>query len=217
MIISYHAIDLIQQLLQRKEFRLSSREYKTNDCALWHGMRIPIHKSASDPRSSHYRGSPVYSNDASDIKAHRFFRHIPWDEMLHHQPPYIPEAKIWGDSNCCDKENLGFFDGVIPQEKQTSVDVSVPAPDPLALLACQNIAQDNEAGKAKAGQNTTRKHKNKEKKRARDKILRDAVIGPTALDVRTKAAFVGYTWRRPKSVRNVLEIERGRGLVSDRF
>lgn len=38
----------------------------------------------------------------------------------------------------------------------------------------------------------------KEKKRARDKMLRDPEVGKTVLELRKKGAFLGYTYRRPK-------------------
>jgi serine/threonine protein kinase len=42
--------------------------------------------------------------------------------------------------------------------------------------------------------------KKKEKKRARDKILRDLGLGRKVLELRKMGAFVGYTYRRPKGV-----------------
>lgn len=52
----------------------------------------------------------------------------------------------------------------------------------------------------------------KEKKRPRDKMLRDPVVGRKVLELRKKGAFFGYTYRRPKSV--VLEGSLGgRGRV----
>ena len=38
----------------------------------------------------------------------------------------------------------------------------------------------------------------KEKRRPRDKLLRDPVIGKTVMEVRKQNAFSGYTYRRPK-------------------
>lgn len=38
----------------------------------------------------------------------------------------------------------------------------------------------------------------KEKKRPRDKVLRDAVLGKKVMEIRKKKAFFGYTYRRPK-------------------
>lgn len=45
----------------------------------------------------------------------------------------------------------------------------------------------------------------KEKKRPRDKILRDPKVGKTALQVRREGAFVGYSYRRAKGVQEVLD------------
>lgn len=41
--------------------------------------------------------------------------------------------------------------------------------------------------------------KPKEKKRARDKMLRDPEVGKKVLELRKRGAFLGYTYRRPKS------------------
>lgn len=126
--------------------------------------------------------------------------------MLLRRPPYVPEERCWEGTGLTDT-NPGNV-----QEKQQSNDVPLPpVPDPLTP-EYQNMLEQ-EALKQDVNNLVNKKRKYKEKKRARDKILRDAVAGPTALDVRTKGAFVGYTWRRPKSVRDVLEIERGRSLV----
>jgi hypothetical protein len=42
------------------------------------------------------------------------------------------------------------------------------------------------------------KRRKKEKKRPRDKLLRDPEVGRTVLELRKKGAFVGYTYRRPR-------------------
>ena len=38
----------------------------------------------------------------------------------------------------------------------------------------------------------------KEKRRPRDKVLRDVHVGKKAMEIRKKKAFFGYTYRRPK-------------------
>ncbi|PPJ53854.1 hypothetical protein CBER1_03250 [Cercospora berteroae] len=43
-------------------------------------------------------------------------------------------------------------------------------------------------------------HQRKEKKRPRDKVLRDPKLKKTVLEVRKKRAFFGYTYRRPKPI-----------------
>jgi protein-serine/threonine kinase len=42
-----------------------------------------------------------------------------------------------------------------------------------------------------------RKSHKKDKKRPRDKALRDTSVGRTVLEIRKKGAFIGYTYRRP--------------------
>lgn len=47
--------------------------------------------------------------------------------------------------------------------------------------------------------------KPKEKKRARDKMLRDPDLGKKVLELRKKGAFLGYTYRRPKLLLDFLD------------
>lgn len=51
----------------------------------------------------------------------------------------------------------------------------------------------------------------KERKRPRDKLLRDPVLGRKALELRKKGAFLGYTYRRIKPV--ILDEEALRGRI----
>lgn len=132
--------------------------------------------------------------------------------MLLRRPPYVPEERCWEDITFRNGANAAFNGTITTQEQQQLNKVPLPPmPDPWTP-EYQNMIEQN-AFENRIDDHVSKKRKHKEKKRARDKILRDAIAGPTALDVRTKGAFVGYTWRRPKPVRDVLEIERGRSLV----
>ena len=42
----------------------------------------------------------------------------------------------------------------------------------------------------------TKKKKKAEKKRARDKVLRDPLVGKPVMDIRKRSAFLGYDWKR---------------------
>ena len=42
------------------------------------------------------------------------------------------------------------------------------------------------------------RRRKKEKKRPRDKLLRDPEVGRIVLEIRKKGAFIGYTYRRPR-------------------
>lgn len=132
--------------------------------------------------------------------------------MLLRRPPYVPEERSWEGIRLADGEKPNFQDLCAAPDKQPGNEVPLPSvPDPLTPE--QQVMLEQDVFKKEIDNHVNRKQKQKEKKRARDKILRDADVGPTALDVRTRGAFVGYTWRRPKSVRDILEIERGRSLV----
>lgn len=215
--VSPYAINLIQQLLQKQEFRLSSRDYRINDCALWHGLLNAVYINVPDSRNCHWNGSHVYGDDASDIKSHLFFRGIHWREMLHRRPPYVPPEKSWEDRSCPgNEEQPDLLElGDTQNTPQKLEDASMLKHDFPLMVECRRLAGENSLKIDVDEHDKPRKRRVKEKRRARDKILRDAAVGPTALDIRTKGAFVGYTWRRPKSVRDVLKIERGRNIRGD--
>ena len=63
-------------------------------------------------------------------------------------------------------------------------------------------------GRQHVGVDVTTSKPKKEKKRPRDKILRDPVVGRKVMELRKKSAFFGYTYRRPKPV--VLDPSTGR-------
>lgn len=63
-------------------------------------------------------------------------------------------------------------------------------------------------GKDGAGGREAEAGKVKEKRRPRDRVLRDKDMGRKALEIRKKGAFIGYTYRRPRLIS--LEEERGR-------
>lgn len=49
------------------------------------------------------------------------------------------------------------------------------------------------------------RRRRKEKKRPRDKILRDAECAATALEIRKSGSFLGYDYRRPKAVNDIIQ------------
>lgn len=56
-----------------------------------------------------------------------------------------------------------------------------------------------------APENVKTKTKKREKKRPRDIILRDPIAGPAALETRKRGAFLGYEYRQPVSVKDIVE------------
>lgn len=224
MRVSSTAIDLILRLLQAKEDRLSDEQYSLNDCLYFPELNGKVFVRSLDPTSPHYRGQHVYSDDARDIKTHPFFGDIQWDEMPYSEPPFVPAVKNLEDTRYFAEEDC---------EETTDVEEIFNAPDPLKDIERQRqpANMNTEERKSATGsfenadkrdsqrtyivKNVPKNGKPKRaQKRARDKILRDPAIGKTALDLRKKGAFVGYTYRRPTPVRQALETQRGRTLVA---
>lgn len=222
-LVSAEAIDVINSLLQEKEFRLSSSKYKTNDVLTFRASKRFFYKP--DGSNQNYQGHYVYPNDASDIKSHPFFRGINWDEIHRMSPPFVPKVRGWEDTRY-------FDDGEYPTDHDDE------STDSEADLGKDDKAQHD--GNGKSGQSAKKdlnpdsrptgkdekdredaanppakkKKKNKETKRPRDKILRDRRLRKTALEMRKKGAFLGYTYRRPKGVIMALTPERGRPFIS---
>ena len=145
--LSHDVITLILQLLQDRENRLCSSKYMAND--LGSGGQL----KAQGP-------SPVYSDDATDIKAHPFFEGIDWESQHTSTPIFNPKPKHI--------QQEGFFHSRSDREKEREIARVVK-----------------------------RKEEQKLKVPSKDPILRDAKTGPVALEIRTKGAFLGYTYKRP--------------------
>lgn len=207
--MSIAAIDLMNSLLQEREYRLSCKDYKSNDTQ--HAQQ-----STSNPFRRHanilahdYSGHFVYPDDARDIKAHPFFDNITWDRLHLTRPPFVPDIK----SN----EDTKYFDDATNEISNSSSDTEsdIRKPEPTVTHVMEpRVTQVDGAltqystdmtqlpktsrhghiltlAKGKIGKDRTRK-------RARDRVLRDQDVGGIALELRKKGAFAGYTYRRPQ-------------------
>lgn len=222
------AIDLMTRLLQDKEYRLSSPKYRLNDC-----LRPSAKKDffyLINELNRDYRGNFVFPDDAADIKAHPFFRNIHWAGLHLQKPPFIPKVRNWKDTR--------FFDdgGYLDEIELKSTDSQVADTGPLSQeptsrnldeqRASNGVATANTGDKTLVPEPATQgqkeapgpkkagKHQKREKPRARDKILRDAAVGKTALKIRKRNAFLGYTYRRPRCAVSAFGVERGRPSFS---
>ncbi|KAI5301610.1 hypothetical protein KEM56_001539, partial [Ascosphaera pollenicola] len=242
-LVSAEAIDLIEQILQEKEYRLCSKKYLLNDFA--HSDRYPgeLINCPADKHSKNYRGYFVYSNDAEDIKAHPFFRGVRWPEIHLRRPPFVPKVKGWEDTRYFDDEEPisdianstgvesgarnGAGDGqglsVLPSNGNAQFLPTPPrSPKPCPLkhyvTTCRHpcvvagMPPPDEQNKDKKEKGPRKR----EKKRPRDKVLRDDDLAEKALKLRKRGAFLGYSYRRPKDVIAEMEIERGRSLIATR-
>lgn len=200
MPVTRNAMDLMMRLLDYKENRLSCKRYKDNDTLMQNKALRTRHV-----RNFH-AGSIVFPNDAEDIKRHPFFRSIQWSTLHLTRPPFVPrvhgnqpitkyfddEAEIMSASDLLDSSSYA---------------IDTPPYNIPAGVAGPNTGH-GDSRHPEPGRNpnanpffraTERvKRRKKEKKRPRDKLLRDPQVGRTVLEIRKKGAFMGYTYRRPR-------------------
>ncbi|KAK8138430.1 Protein kinase-like (PK-like) [Apiospora sp. TS-2023a] len=100
-VVSRRCMDLMASLIREKENRLCSKRYHARD-----SQPIPVQPFRSCRRQSNrdWTGRSVYSNDAEEIKAHKWFRGIPWDKLHTIQPPFVPEISSLEDTHYFDEE-----------------------------------------------------------------------------------------------------------------
>lgn len=215
--ISQDAINLITRILQEREYRLCSPKYQANDILIGRPVSTQMLYSM-DARYKNITSYHVYPNDAIDIKVHPFFRGIRWQELHMCQPPMVPKVKGWEDTRYFDDWKLAG-DAAEPTVTSDSVkEADNPAkasgevtPGVQELEPVEDIVQPvAQAASEAAPEHAKGAEKRKEKKRPRDKILRDRRMNKTALEIRKKGAFLGYTYRRPNDVALAFSTERGR-------
>ncbi|KAL2001341.1 hypothetical protein VTN02DRAFT_1903 [Thermoascus thermophilus] len=214
-LVSAEAIDLISQLLQEKEYRLCSRKYMMND--FLHSKRSPgeLINRPADRASRNYKGFYVYPDDAGDIKSHPFFRGIKWEEIHLRKPPFVPKVRNWEDTRYFeDEEQISDIDdgssasdppNAPPTPEPEDIDVvMMDAVDPNhAAQSPLQFPAPNKTMNSGSGQKldvatkmpTKAYKKRKEKKRPRDKILRDETVGKTVLDIRKREAELCWLGR----------------------
>jgi protein-serine/threonine kinase len=201
MPVTRNAMDLIMRLLQERCDRLSAKRYHEND---W----ILRDKSlgARRWRNLNTAGHAVFPNDAEDIKAHPWFRGMQWSTLHMTRPPFIPrvhggqlitkyfdeEAEIMSGSDHLDSSSYEV-------QQRPVTDISCddePTPMAVSHFPKDQLPTPIQDRVGKSVQKMRRRQK--EKKRPRDKLLRDPQIGRSVLEIRKKGAFIGYTYRRPR-------------------
>ncbi|GFF39558.1 serine/threonine-protein kinase cbk1 [Aspergillus udagawae] len=218
LMVSTEAIDLINRLLQDKEYRLSSSKYKVNESLI---LPLNLRRSVpfDDSSNRNYQGFYVYADDAGDIKAHPFFHGINW--RTHHltEPPFTPKVDGWEDTRYFDdnEDSMGNDDVSLTSEEnqgQDEVEAGHAHEPGLEKAQSQQIGSPtgNKDSPEPAKKNKHRKKDKHKRRRPRDKLLRDPRVGKTVLDIRKRGAFLGYTYRRPNAVALALVPERGRSM-----
>lgn len=194
-------------MIQEKGERLCSRRYKTRDLAATSGRD--------------YAGRYVYPDDAEDIKAHRWFKDILWDRLHLMTPPFVPAIKSLDDTHYFDEEEpISDFStsvdddgGLTPPTEEDLNDALRCFNREIQILARGYVGSAYDSTKLRRIEREidgftlgeeqkeylrgfVRAYGKKEKKRPRDRLLRDQEYRAGVLECRKRAAFLGYSWRR---------------------
>ena len=212
------AMELINDLLQEKEYRLCSKSYSRNDSRpKGHLKDIRGEKPPQD-----YQGHFVYPDDAADIKAHRFFNGLSWDTIHLSRPPFVPDVRSQADTKYFDDDPISDVDdGSSEHDPSDGITRSDDSRRELHHSRGSSNSDAKYSGEGSmndglmdqfggdgpyvaAGKRTRRR----EKKRPRDRVLRDKKFGRKVLELRKRGAFLGYAYQRPATM--VFVDKRGR-------
>ncbi|TLS27322.1 hypothetical protein PpBr36_05314 [Pyricularia pennisetigena] len=281
--VSPRCQQLMMSLITDKQHRLCSRRYVFKDMA----AAGTYGTAGSEPAAGTSQGSNsnrdlagrfVFPYDAEDIKAHRWFRNIPWEHMHKLTPPFVPQIRSADDTKYFDEDEdpISDWSDTEPStpgdgEAETTVidaaatitspadhvngattiiftaaDSPVDSPPtsrnynggvvtaltrqqvreaeiaawlrgfrrsiqkaarhwvqvPYDALRLRNIdlriesLPDLTVEQREILRRFVRLYGRKEKKRPRDRLLRDRQTKGIVLELRKRNAFLGYTWRR---------------------
>ena len=219
----------MNSILQEKNHRLCSKKYMLTDYEL--STHSPLHLVASNPEKQpqDYQGYFVFPDDATDIKSHSFFDGISWDHLHLSKPPWVPNVKSRDDTTYFDEEipisdvddapstssiqeedllkqeayedeiAAAYAKEMMDQEEKGNYDGIHSVND---IIMAENTKLDAALDTPNADLAGNKKGaRGREKKRPRDRILRDRQVAKQVLELRKKGAFLGYTYRRPRAVR----------------
>lgn len=169
--------------------------------------------NAADTSSRH-----VFPDDAEDIKAHRWFKSVPWDRLQTLTPPFVPHIHGADDSHYFDESDTleDWSDSSPPGAVLSPEDVREVLRDfsphvqdhaiqlietPFDSTRLRKIDAQIESSWLRVEEKEMLKHfvrlyGQKERKRPRDILLRDEDLKDGVMDIRKKTAFMGYAWRR---------------------
>ena len=233
------ALDLMQSILTDKDQRLSSRQYRQNEAA--RTGRRPSNPIAAQVRHVYPNGSEdikAHQFFQGIPWSHMHLRPPPFVPRVRERQSitkYFEDEKdiVSKESSLyrSTKDEVVATDHLNTAERlhQEKVDVGLQAcsdaefqrirehygasyatwkSERMAFLRRQRQEKDDE--------DTEVCKPKKEKKRPRDKVLRDAVLGKKVMEIRKKKAFFGYTYRRPKPLMLDLSCRAAGGRRSSR-
>lgn len=204
-LVSKRCQDLIRSIIQDEEDRLCSKRYKGKE------------HSTSSCHYQDYAGRYVYPNDAEDIKTHKWFKDISWDRLHTMTPPFVPDIRSMDDTHYFDEEepisdfseSLAIFTPTV----EGIAEALEPFNREIRILATGFIERPYDTARLRKMEREidefvmcqeqkeylksfVKMYGKKEKKRPRDKLLRDRETAGKVLQLRKEGAFLGYTYRR---------------------
>src|ERR1700709_1260241 len=132
-------------------------------------------------------------------------------------PPFVPDIKSTDDTHYFDEEDpISDFSESLPPTQPTIQDIAdalKPFNREIQILATGYIEKPSDSVRMRKIEREidafnvcdeqkdylkgfVRHYGRKEKKRPRDRLLRDRDIAPKVLELRKRGAFLGYTYRR---------------------
>lgn len=134
-----------------------------------------------------------------------------WDEVHTKRPPFVPKVKNWEDTRYFDDGEpiSDIVDSTGEEDNDEGGAGHIQANGTKTCPAGQDQVGKN--GLPKPGEKVK---KHREKKRPRDKVLRDENLAKKVLEMRKRGAFLGYAYRRPKDALQELNMWRGRPAVT---
>ncbi|TLD20287.1 hypothetical protein PspLS_08499 [Pyricularia sp. CBS 133598] len=281
--VSPRCQQLMMSLITDKQHRLCSRRYIFKDIAAAGTSSATGSEFAGPDGGSNgnrdLTGRFVFPYDAEDIKAHRWFRHIPWEHLHKLTPPFVPQIRSADDTKYFDEDEdpisdwsdtepstpgdgeaettitgtaaatiTSMADAVNGATTIISAAVDSPVDSPrtsrnynggvITALTRQQVREAEIAAWLRGFRRSIQKaarhwvqvpydalrlrnidlrieslpdltieqreilrrfvrlYGRKEKKRPRDRLLRDRQTKGVVLELRKRTAFLGYTWQR---------------------
>lgn len=218
------ALDLMQSILTDKDLRLSSRQYRQNETGrIGRRPSNPINPQAKHVYPNGSEEIKTHEFFHGIPWAHMHLRPPPFVPRVREKQSitkyFEDEKDIVSEESSAyrstmDQVDEGDNNSLTSAERlqQEKTDVGLQAcsdaefqrirehygasyatwkTERMAFLRRQRLGEDHV-------DNTEVCRPKKEKKRPRDKVLRDAALGKKVMEIRKKKAFFGYTYRRPK-------------------
>lgn len=246
-----------------KSQRVCSKRYQLKDAAVAELERLDARDSFGLAAGRSMARQYVFPYDAEDIKAHKFFKGLPWERLHMMPPPFVPKVRAEDDTQyfddgfqsdaddssestpplnsneCVDdparpQENGDFMDkdyaadngeegkGDSMDEALEGFDVNVQM-KALGWIATPYDSSRLKVIEAEIGQLVTsglpttngealirfvERYGKKERRRPRDRLLRDSKTKKISMELRKRNAFLGYTWRRMNPYTSLANYDR---------